>query len=318
MLDFLEKLVIEVNSTGEYDINNRVFELLNDKKTNPTRMIVIGSELYRARKIEGSEPINISKSFYGYDSRGSFVNPNTHSIKAMRANKAEQPRLYCANVSYLSLVEVKPSVGEEISLARIKTNELLKLLDLTLYHLTFDMPEEKQELFRELSRLFSLPIDDDKDDESEYRITQEIADYVEKLGYDGIAYSSALLPDLNKENYNGANFVIFNYKHCVPIKSNVLKMTSKENQEKYNYDYSNFCQIDKDKEKLVLITSENRKYNFHFTFGSNPDPKVFNPTHINPNVFVSVGNLMFNTPVRMVSIGKTGIASVGKMLQITL
>ena len=130
MLDYLEKLIDELKSGDKCDKNNRVFELLRDKDTNPTRMIMIGSELYRARKIEGSEPIDISKGFYGYDARGSFVNPNIEKIKAMRANRAGQPRLYCSNVIYLPLVEIKPMVGNEISLACIQTNEILNLLDL--------------------------------------------------------------------------------------------------------------------------------------------------------------------------------------------
>lgn len=318
MIDYLEKLIDELKNKKPYDKNNRVFELLNDKNTNPIRMIMIGSELYRARKIEGSEPTNISKVFYGYDARGSFVNPNPQNISAMRANREGQPRLYCSNVIYLPLVEIKPEVGEKISLACIQTNEILRLLDLTLYHLEFDMPQEKQDLFRELSLLFSKPIDDDNDDKDDYLVTQEIADYVQQLGYDGIAYSSSLVPELNKENYNGANFVIFKYNHCVPTKSNILKMISKPNQEKYNFDHCEFQQIDQDKNKLVLITSESGKYNFHFTFGSNPDPNVHNPSGINPNVFVSVGRIMFNTPVRILTTKKITNVYVGSVLKITI
>ena len=318
MIDYLEKLINELKNGGKCDKNNRVFELLSDEITNPIRMIMIGSELYRARKIEGSEPTNISKGFYGYDARGSFVNPNPQNISAMRANREGQPRLYCSNVVCLPLVEIKPKVGEKISLACIQTNEILKLLDLTLYHLEFDIPQEKQVLFRELSRLFSTPIDDDNDDKDDYLVTQEIADYVQQLGYDGIAYSSSLVPELNKENYNGANFVIFKYNHCVPTKSNILKMISKPNQEKYNFDHCEFQQIDQDKNKLVLITSESGKYNFHFTFGSNPDPNVHNPSGINPNVFVSVGRIMFNTPVRILTTKKITNVYVGSVLKITI
>lgn len=318
MLDYLEKLINELKSGVGCDKKNKVFELLSDKDTNPTRMIMIGSELYRARKIEGSEPIDISIGFYGYDARGSFVNPNTENITAMRANRDGQPRLYCSNVIYLPLVEVKPEVGKKISLARIQTNEILNLLDLTLYHLEFDMPQEKQDLFRELSQLFATPIDDDNDDKKEYIITQEIADYVEQLGYDGIAYSSSLVPELNKENYNGANFVIFKYKHCVTTKSNVVKMVDKPNPDKYNFDHCEFQQTDKDETRLILITSENGKYNFHFPFGDNPDPNVHYPSDANPNIFVSVGRIMFNTPIRIILNGDIIIVYVGSILKITI
>lgn len=313
MLDYLEDLITKLKTSHICDFTNNVFSLIADTNSNPVRMIMIDSELYRARKIENVEEINRSTGFYGYDSNGSFVNPNTTSIKPMRANKAGQARLYCSNVSYLPLVEVHPYPGEQISLATIKNNSILKLLDLTLYHINFEMPEEKKQLFKELSDLFALPVNND-DDKDDYLITQEIADYVCKLGYDGIAYSSSLVPVLNSENYNGANYVIFNYLHCVPTHSNVVQMLSKPSIDNSNFDFAQFIQVDKDPNRLVLITCENNTYNFHFTFGEKADNTIKNSDGINRNVFVSASKTMFDIPVRITTTGKITTAKVGEMM----
>ncbi len=313
MLDYLEELIANLKVSHKCDFTNKVFSMIADTNTNPVRMIMIDSELYRARKIEGDEAINTSLNFYGYNLKGSFVNPNTASIKPMRANKAGQARLYCSNVSYLPLVEVHPYPSEQISLATIKNNSILKLLDLTLYHINFEMPEEKKQLFKELSDLFALPVNND-DDKDDYLITQEIADFVCKLGYDGIAYSSSLVPALNRENYNGANYVIFNYLHCVPTHSNVVQMLSKPSTDNSNYDFTKFIQVDKDPNRLVLITCENNTYNFHFTFGEKADNTIKNSDGINRNVFVSASKIMFDIPVRITTTDKITTAKVGEMI----
>lgn len=276
-----------------------VFQMLADKKTNATRKLMIGCELYRARLINDKNEINTIRGFYGYDAKGSFVNPDTSKIGPLRANREHQPRLYCADVPYLSLIEVKPKQEENknrISLATIRTNDVLTLLDLTLFHIEDDkMKEEKKELFRSLSLLYSTPVEQEKPEE--YLPTQIIADYIEELGYDGIAYSSSISPKLNVENYTCANYVIFKYKHCTPIKSNVFKLLSLYNEESVDYDYTNFEQCDEDPSKINLISYKDGLYDLNFPFGSKASEAKGNPTGRNSNVFVSTGTEIFVMPV---------------------
>lgn len=312
----LETFIEEIKRTGLCPSNNYVFECLEKKETNSTRKIMIDSELYRARIITGSEPINISKNYYGYDSRGSFVNPNTSQIKAMRANRAGQPRLYCADVNYLSMIEVKPEVGDKISLAKLRVNDVLTILDLTLFHIPYGMDEGKQRLFTEISALFSAPIIT-KEDESDYLVTQEIADFVESLGYDGIAYSSSLSPALNNENYNCCNFVIFNYSKCSTVKSNVMRMKSRHSTTSWDYDYSDFEQIDADKERVNLIghkellvldeklPSKKRRYKY-----------TIRKEH--RNIFVSTSRQIYHIPVKIFINKKELLIYVGKSFTITI
>ena len=313
LVDFIN----EVKSAGCSSPDNPVFAFLSDKSTNSTRKLMIDTELYRARVIQGDEPINISQNYYGYDLRGSFVNPNTSKITAMRANRAGQPRLYCADVNYLALIEVRPKVGDKISLATLKVNDVLTILDLTLFHIPYGMDEEKQRLFAEISILFSTPVNQD-DDKSDYLVTQEIADFVESLGYDGIAFSSSLSPALNQENYNCCNLVIFNYNKCAPVKSNVVEMRSKYDAEGSDYDYSDFVQNDDDPERLNLISHKEKTYNFNFPFRSKHNKASRSPSGLNKNIFVSTARQIYNIPVRVLSDASKLTIHVGGSFIVTI
>lgn len=317
MTNYLDDFINEVKKDGSSSPDNPIFSFLRDKTTNSTRKLMIDTELYRARVIQGDEPINISQNYYGYDLRGSFVNPNTSRITAMRANRAGQPRLYCADVNYLALIEVRPKVGDKISLATLKVNDVLTILDLTLFHIPYGMDEEKQKLFAEISILFSTPVNQD-DDKSDYLVTQEIADFVESLGYDGIAFSSSLSPALNQENYNCCNLVIFNYQKCSPVKSNVVEMQSKYDAEGSDYDYSDFVQNDDDSEKLNLISHKEKTYDFKFPFRSKHNKTSKSPIGLNKNIFVSTARQIYNIPVRVLSDANKVTIHVGASFTITI
>ncbi len=317
MKNYLANFIEEVKNAGHSSNDNPVLVFLRDKKTNSTRKLMIDTELYRARIIRGDDPINISRNYYGYDLYGSFINPNTGQIAPMRANRACQPRLYCADVNYLALIEVRPKIGNKISLATLKINDVLTILDLTLFHIPYGMDEEKQKLFADMSELFSTPVNQD-DDRNDYLVTQEIADFVESLGYDGIAYSCSLSPALNQENYNCCNLVIFNYNKCAPIKSNVLEMIGKYDAEGSDYDYSDFKQIDDDSERLNLISYKEKTYDFNFPFRSKKKLASTSPLGLNKNIFVSTARQIYNIPV-CVLLDKTQLTThVGSSLTITI
>lgn len=65
MTNCLVDFINEVKSAGCSCPNNPVFAFLSDKNTNSTRKLMIDTELYRARVIQGDEPINISRNYYG-------------------------------------------------------------------------------------------------------------------------------------------------------------------------------------------------------------------------------------------------------------
>lgn len=292
MIEMMSKYVKKIENENII-FNDELYEMINDKSTNSIKKIMIGTELYRSRIIRDGDPLDFSINYKGYDKKGSFVNPNIEMIQPMRANRAGQQRLYCADVNYLALIEVRPKINDNISLATIKVNDILTILDLTLYHIPDDMSNEKKKLFDALSLLFSKPINEEE--KNEYIYTQVIADYVASLGYDGIAYSSSLCPALNKENYSCANFVIFNFEKCEPIKSNVLMLDTIARTDN-TYDYRNFKQIDNDEERLDLISYKD-KYNIDKIYKSSKNNDEKNGW--NKNIFISVKNIVYNPPIKI-------------------
>ena len=107
---------------------------------------------------------------------------------------------YCATRPYLSVVEVRPRLGARVSVARIRVNERLRLLDFSLQNYPKGMKPVKINLFYALSQLYSKPVTED-DDTLDYIPTQYIAEFVKRIGYDGIVFKSSLYNDENSVNH---------------------------------------------------------------------------------------------------------------------
>lgn len=213
---------IQYNNRNPQDI--RALELLDDISTNPEIVIEVGTSLYRCRVVSQGDEINTEENFYGYNAKESFV-PPAKLTKDLRANYKYIPYLYCANDPYIALVEVRPRLGSLVSVATIINQEKIRLLDFTIQKKPSKMSSAKKNLFLDLSILFSTPITDD-DNVIDYIPTQYIAEYVKNKGYDGIAFSSSLTPEVNENSPEKYNVVVFNYQKCKAIKSNVFKVKS--------------------------------------------------------------------------------------------
>lgn len=219
----------------------KALSLLEDISTNPERVILPGSELFRSRIITKNSEINKTAGFYGFDEKGSFV-PPSEATRDMRANYRYIPYLYCANNPYLALVEVRPRLGAKVSIATIIVREKLRLLDFTMTKKPNRMSEAKQNLFSDLSKLYSVPVTDD-DDILDYIPTQFIAEYAKYLEYDGIMYSSSLTPELVEAELDFYNIVVFKYNKCKAVKSNVVEITGNTLECK---------QIDSSEQELII------------------------------------------------------------------
>lgn len=227
----LKRFIAEIKYKNRNPKDVQILKLLDDIETNPEIEVKEGTILYRSRIISDSSKIKPCEPFWGYGLDDSFVPPR-NLTKDMRANYRFIPYLYCAGHPYTAVVEVRPRLGTEISLASIEVTQSLRLLDFTLRDGSKRMKVTKERLFAELSMLFSKPVVSD-DDVIEYVPTQYIAEYAKRLGYDGIAYNSSLTPELKNEDNSGEqylgrfNIVIFNYSKCKPIRSNVVKVCRK-------------------------------------------------------------------------------------------
>ena len=227
--------------------NTAVLALLKDKSSNPELILSPRDELYRSRLLDERQAISNDANFKGFNAKDSFVPPADKTLDC-RANYKYIPYLYCANEPYTSVVEVRPRVGAKISVATIRIKEDLKLLDFTMRHgCPATLSEEKESLFEDLSELYSAPVTRE-DDTLTYIPTQYIAEYVKQLGYDGIAYKSALTPEVAAYRSISANLkdrynvVVFNYEKCEAVNSRVVEVkyihvecSQEESENKLNF-----------------------------------------------------------------------------------
>lgn len=219
---YLQEFIKEIQFKNRNPQSIKALELLNDISTNPEMTLHSGENMYRCRIISSNDKINQKPYFYGYDDKGSFVPPK-EVTRDLRANYKYIPYLYCSNDPYTALVEVRPRFGASVSVATIITKEKIRLLDFTMQKIPSKMTEGKKSLFSDLSVLYSTPVTND-DDLLDYIPTQFIAEYAKNLGYDGIAFSSSLTPEIDA-SAKRFNIVVFNYDKCEPIKSNVFTVT---------------------------------------------------------------------------------------------
>ena len=239
----LRDFIKEIQYNNRNPQNVKALELLNDISTNPEIILDKNSLLYRCRIVSDKNEIGKEPDFYGYDAKGSFVPPR-NATKDMRANYKYIPYLYCSNNPYIALIEVRPQLSSMVSIATIEIKEPIRLLDFTVQKKPSKMSESKKNLFLDLSMLFSKPVTD-TDNDLDYIPTQYIAEYAKSAGYDGIAFSSSLVPEVNKSHPERYNIVIFNYSKCFVKKSNLASILG------INIDS---MQIDTDPERLNIAS----------------------------------------------------------------
>ena len=218
----LKDFVKEIQYTNRNPQDNSVLRLLDDLSTNPAITIKSGEFLFRARIANIPEKINKKSPFWGYSKEESFIPPRDKT-RDMRANYRYIPYLYCSNSPDIALCEVRPRLGSFVSIASIVVNQALEIFDLTLAEKPTRITQTKINLCDDLSKMFAKPVTID-DDVIDYIPTQYIAEYIKKLGYDGIKYHSAF----NNDGSKHANFVIFNYSKCEAVRSNVFLVDSQK------------------------------------------------------------------------------------------
>lgn len=247
---YLKEFIEEIQFRNRNPQDIKVLELLDDLSTNPERRIPVGTHLYRCRIMSDTSKAGKENGFYGYGKSDSFV-PPPNVTRDLRANYRYIPYLYCANHPYTALVEVRPRLGANVSVATITTNAELTLLDFTLKDIPRRMTDTKLRLFADLSMLYSKPVTSE-DDILDYIPTQFVAEYAKRLGYDGIAFRSSLTPELEDQDVHmyqdldRYNIVVFNYQKCEATASNIVNVTR---------NYLECEQIDQDTHRVDIHTT---------------------------------------------------------------
>lgn len=218
---FREKIIYEKRNV----CNDRIFVDLEHKETNPYIELNKKDVLYRCRIISDSDERDIgrSKKFQGFDAEGSLM-PPPNKTKDYRANYKYIPCLYCSNEESTAIGELKLSESTKISVAKIKPNKKLVLLDIRGIRKIKE--PTKNNLFKNLADWFSKPTSD-SDDITEYIPTQYVSEYIrDRLNYDGIAYKSA------QDKGNGYNIALFYKEGVRAISSKVKNIKVTKNNER--------------------------------------------------------------------------------------
>ena len=158
----LSEFIKEIQYKNRNPVDNNVLKMLQEMETNPELLFDSQQYLYRSRIVHSKDKLNGEYPFFGFGKDGSFVAPS-ECTKDMRANYRYIPYLYCATRPYLSVVEVRPRLGARVSVARIRVNERLRLLDFSLQNYPKGMKSVKINLFYALSQLYSKPVTEDDD-----------------------------------------------------------------------------------------------------------------------------------------------------------
>ena len=139
---------------------------------------------------------------WGYSERGSGKPPRGSAVIG-RASPQYIPYFYLANSKDTALAEVRPQIGQDVSIAKYEIEEQLKIVDLGKWENPSGSCEDAH-FENALYLAFSSP---PGIQEKDYIVSQYISEYIKNLGYAGIKFDSS--------QYNGGvNYVLFSDSSC--------------------------------------------------------------------------------------------------------
>lgn len=138
-----------------------------------------------------------------------------------RANPKGIPYLYVATDKETAMSEVRPSLGEIISVGRFSPIKELKIIDFSIHNGKFYVktPTQKdidEAVWRDMDKAFSIPVTN-SNFHPDYVPTQVIAELIKSLGYDGIAYKSSLA--------QGKNITLFDLESASILECDIFKLS---------------------------------------------------------------------------------------------
>lgn len=183
------------------------------KDTIEKRELTITSEqrLFRARKGHNKSGENWIQPYPVAD----MLAPPPEKANEGRVNPKGIPCFYAAEGMKTAVMEMRPWIGELISVAIFKPYKNLKLVDLTAdgqvsiklkkclgKALPCTKEEIERQIWSELNDAFSEPISID-DQTAKYAPTQIISEWFKSWDYDGVVYKSSI-------HEEGKNYAFFN------------------------------------------------------------------------------------------------------------
>ncbi len=218
----IKKHNIEQTGIFKKDIINEFYSIfltkqqkklsINDIKFSPDEILM--AHLIKGRKTSPDEMHKLEEfmgkykksDFYGFEQGDCGVPPMQYR-KDGRLNDKKDEYLYLSLEPETTIYELKPSISQNYSIAEGVVHKKLKLINLRDYD---DL----------LDNNFAVIVDSiaeaNSDElESFYYLTQELTHYIQKEGFDGILYKSAVKSD-------GSNILLFNQGNIKFVSSSVV------------------------------------------------------------------------------------------------
>ena len=198
----IEKILNEW--TDEQKILSLMPEIYSDYDYNQTPELVKAQKKWKK---------NIK--FKGWNKKDSGAPPADY-IGNGRANPDHIRYLYLSEDPVTPVYEVRPIIGDTVSVAKFKLQKEVRLYDLTfdIHDIENDEVVELPRLYNTIGAMFSRPYNGDA---SKYLPTQYIAEEIKNMGFDGLRFRSSL----NKDGYN---VVLFNPDDCIAISSDLVEV----------------------------------------------------------------------------------------------
>lgn len=206
------KLIVDDNS--EFAGNSDAF-----KAYNKTIVAAVLNEINN-KTPRGLEIVNLykkwrRKKFKGYNAKESGM-PPVEKASSGRINPEKICYLYLSEDVNTAVYEVRPIIGQHVSIATFKTKEDLKIYDLTIDSSTLsDDNQNKDSLMLDvIQNCFSTP---NTGSAIQYLPTQYLSEKIKLMGFDGLRFRSSL-------KAGGVNVVLFEDKKCKAIHSDIIKV----------------------------------------------------------------------------------------------
>lgn len=200
--ELFDGLFDEIEARQYWDVEQR-------QSVTVVRELPEGFELFRARVCNSNEDVKDALK----DPLKNIGPPPPAHARASRMNVDGVAVFYGALESEACLAELRPHIGGEAAVIKVRTTKALRLVDftkikdsfraLTYFQPDFNQQAEKNKFLQQLGNLISEPVTPGR--EADYLITQTMAEYLAHVHahpFDGLLYKSV-------QKKGGTNIVLF-------------------------------------------------------------------------------------------------------------
>lgn len=253
----LKLFIDEVSSSNRYVLGEngtQLKEFIKDKTITRETKLSPMTHFYRAQRGFSDERNAENPKLLKAHSYERMI-PLPEAAKEGRVNPKGIPCLYLADGPLSAIYEMRPWIGEIVSVAHFVSSRSYRIVDLTsdnedsilikkLFNreLPTNAKDVERQIWSDLNRTFSKPVSNDSDALAPYAVTQIIAEWFKSWGYDGLQFKSSVHP-------HGSNFAMFDINTFKGMESCELHTIDSLKYERHetNAEFTRYCErIDPD------------------------------------------------------------------------